>query len=138
MRPAVLHGVVFGIGGGLVTCALQLVLTPANMMLFSLPIALLIGVAVGLSVRRSATRATAPQAAAVEPQGSLELAYSSAWCLVRSSISLCRRRRITTARIKGYLALAKSLEATWRRITWGPARESRALSMSDWSWAPTS
>src|SRR5258708_31502860 len=65
MRPAVLRGVVFGIGGGLVTCALQLVLTPANMILFSLPIALLIGVAVGLSVRRSATRATAPQAAAV-------------------------------------------------------------------------
>ena len=40
-------------------------LTPANMIVFSLPIALLMGVGVGLMVRRSATRTTAPQAAAV-------------------------------------------------------------------------
>lgn len=65
MRPMVLRGVIFGMAGGLVTCALQLVLTPANMILFSVPIALLVGVALGLSARRAATQATAPQAAAV-------------------------------------------------------------------------
>lgn len=65
MRPMVLRGVSFGIAGGLVTCALQLVLTPANMILFSVPLALLIGVAVGLSARGSATRETAPRAAVV-------------------------------------------------------------------------
>lgn len=53
MRLAVLQGLLLGVLGGLATFALQLVFTPANTILFSLPIALIVGVLVGVLIRRS-------------------------------------------------------------------------------------
>ncbi len=53
MRATPIGGLVFGLVGGSIVFALQILLTPANAIIFSLPIALLVGIALGLALRRA-------------------------------------------------------------------------------------
>jgi drug/metabolite transporter (DMT)-like permease len=53
MRSAIIQGLVLGVVGGLATLAPQLALTPANTVLLSMPIALIVGVILGVLIRRS-------------------------------------------------------------------------------------
>jgi hypothetical protein len=133
MSPA-LRGASAGVLGGLALLVLQIVLAPANTLLLSLPVAAVVGIATGWSIRRSSRSTDKPRDAVIA--GSVAGAGVFIGMLAGAIIYLSLPATQTYYRLynQGLPAAGPRLGVIWRRITLGTVRGSLVWWVRAWSW----